>query len=141
MNPENAQVDVYGSGWVCRNGFKKVNNVCKKMTPAAAEQQCIQMEILAARARALSREFYVDGEKFTLSEISRKCEVCRYGDRYGDVECSGSKFRVVERKCEAYLAGKYVKDGALECSGSDLRPIERYCSAATNSAKYGDIDC
>ena len=36
--PENAQLDVYGSGWVCRNGFKKVNNACKKITPAEAEQ-------------------------------------------------------------------------------------------------------
>lgn len=111
------------------------------MTPEEAERQRIQMQLLAAQARAASREFYVDDERFTLSEISRKCEVYRYSDNYGDVECSGSKFRVIERKCEAYFSGKYEKSGELECRGSDLRPIERYCSTTMYSDNYGDIDC
>ena len=109
------------------------------MTPQEAEQQRIQMAIFAAQAR--TREFYIDDERFTLMDISRKCEVYRYGDNYGDVECSGSKFRVIERKCEAYFSGRYEKNGSLECRGSDLRPIERYCSATMYSDDYGDIDC
>ena len=111
------------------------------MTLEEAEIQRIQLQILATRARAASREFYVDGEKFTLSEISRKCEVYRYSDNYGDVECSGSKFRVIERKCEAYFSEKYQKIGELECRGSELRPIERYCETTMYSDYYGDIDC
>ena len=139
--PDNAQLNAFGSGWVCRNGFKNVGGTCKKMTPEEAEQQRIQIQMLAARARAASREFYVDDEKFTLSEISRKCEVYRHSDNYGDVECSGSKFRVIQRKCEAYFSGKYEKSGELECRGSDLRPIERYCSTSMYSDQYGDIEC
>jgi len=139
--PENAKLNVYGNGWVCSSGHKQVGNACQKMTLEEAEKQRIQLQILATRARAASREFYVDGEKFTLSEISRKCEVYRYSDNYGDVECSGSKFRVIERKCEAYFSEKYQKIGELECRGSELRPIERYCETTMYSDYYGDIDC
>jgi hypothetical protein len=111
------------------------------MTPEEIEQQRIQQQILVARARAASREFLIDDEKFTLSEISRKCEVYRWSDNYGDVECSGSKFRVIQRKCEAYFSGKYEKTGELECRGSDLRPIQNYCSTTMYSDNYGEIDC
>ena len=111
------------------------------MTLEEIEQQRIQQQILVARARAASREFSIDDEKFTLSEISRKCEVYRWSDNYGDVECSGSKFRVIQRKCEAYFSGKYEKTGELECRGSDLRRIERYCSTTMYSDNYGEIDC
>ena len=33
------------------------------------------------------------------------------------------------------------KYGDIECSGSELRPIERHCSAYMYSDSYGDIDC
>jgi len=85
------------------------------MTPEEAERQCIQMQILAAQARAASREFYVDDEKFTLSKISRKCE--------------------------AYFSSEYEKSGEIECRGSGLRPVERYCAAMMYSDQHGDIDC
>ena len=107
--PENAKLDMYGTGWVCNRGFKKVGNGCQVMSPEEVEQQRIQMQMLAARAKTESREFFVDDERFTLSGVSRKCEVYRYSDNYGDVECSGSKYRVIERKCEAYFSGKYEK--------------------------------
>ena len=139
--PENAQLNAYGNDWTCSQGYKRVGAECRQMTPEEAEQQRIQMQILAAQARAASREFFVDGERFTLSEISSKCEVYRYSDNYGEMECSGSKFRVIERKCEAYFSGESAKEGELECRGSDLRPIERYCSASMYSDSYGDIDC
>jgi len=130
-----------GSMLVCNDGYKNVGGKCNKMTPQEAEQQRIQMAIIAARARAANKEFFVDGEKFTLRDISRKCEVWRWSDNYGDVECRGSEFRIIERKCEAYFSGKYEKSGELECRGSDLRPIERYCSTTMYSDNYGDIDC
>ena len=139
INPENSFVQ--GGQWYCNNGYSRVGNECQQMTPEEAERQRIQMQTLAAQARAASSEFFVDDERFTLSEISRKCEVYRYSDKYGEVECSGSKFRVIERKCEAYFSGKYEKSGDLECRGGDLRPVERYCSATMYSDKYGDIGC
>ena len=139
--PENAKLNIYGNSWVCNSGYKRVSSKCQRMTPQEAEQQRIQMQVLAARARAASREFFVDDKRFTLSEISRRCEVYRYGDNYGDVECAGSKFRVIERKCEAYFSGKYEKTGELECRGSELRPIERYCGATMYSDSYAEIDC
>ena len=139
QNPANSYV--YGSNWYCNEGYKKIGNECQKMTPQEAERHRIQMQLLAAHSRKTSKEFYVDDEKFTLKEISRKCEVYRYSDNYGDVECSGSKFRVIERKCEAYFSGKYEKSGELECRGSELKPIERYCSTTMYSDSYGEIDC
>ena len=139
--PDNAELDVYGSGWVCSIGYKRVGNQCAVMSAEEAAAQASQRAIIAARARASSREFYIDGEKFTLSEISRKCEIYRWSENYGDVECSGSKFRVIERKCEAYFSDESERRGDIECSGSDLRPIERYCSASMYSESYGDIDC
>ena len=139
--PENAQLNVYGNEWTCSLGFNKVGDSCRKMTVEEQEQQRLQMQILATQASASSREFFVEGEKFTLSEISRKCEVYRYGDNYGDVECRGSKFRIIERKCEAYFSGKYEKSGEIECRGSDLRPVERYCVTSMYSDNYAEIDC
>jgi len=137
INPENSFVQ--GSQWYCNTGFKKVGGKCSAMSPEEAEQQ--RTRVMAARVSAASREFFIDDEKFTLSEISRKCEVYRYGDNYGDVECRGSKFRVIERKCEAYFSEKYEKIGELGCRGSDLRPIERYCTATMYSDLYAEIDC
>ena len=131
----------YGSTLMCNDGYKNVGGKCNKMTPQEAEQQRKQMAIIAAQARAANREFYTDDEKFTLRDISRKCEVYRYSDNYGDVECRGYEFRVIERKCEAYFSGKNDKSGELECRGSDFRPIERYCSTTMYSDNYGDIDC
>ena len=139
IKPENSYYS--GSNWYCNIGYKRNGNECTKMTPQEAEQQRIQMAMIAAQARAANREFYIDGEKFTLRDISRKCEVYRYSDNYGDVECRGYEFRVIERKCEAYFSGKYEKSGELECRGSDFRPIERYCSTTMYSDNYGDIDC
>lgn len=88
-----------------------------------------------------SAQIYVDGEKFTFSEIERKCEVYRYSENYGDVECRGSKFRVIERKCEVYFSDESDASGDMECRGSDLRPLESSCSAYMYSEDYGDIDC
>ena len=139
IKPENSFHQ--GSQWYCNTGFKKVGDQCSAMSPEEAKQQRIQQQILAARARAASREFFIDDEKFTLSEISRKCEVYRWSDNYGDVECSGSKFRVIQRKCEAYFSGKYEKTGELDCRGSELRPIERNCTATMYSDNYGEIGC
>ena len=139
--PQNAKLNLSGNGWVCETGYKRSGGGCITMTLEEIEQQRIQQQILVARARAASREFSIDDEKFTLSEISRKCEVYRWSDNYGDVECSGSKFRVIQRKCEAYFSGKYEKTGELECRGSDLRRIERYCSTTMYSDNYGEIDC
>jgi len=129
----------YGSTLMCNSGYKNVGGKCNKMTPQEAEQQRIEMAIIAAQAA--NREFYIDDEKFTLRDISKKCEVYRYSDNYGDVECRGYEFRVIERKCEAYFSDKNDKSGELECRGSDFRPIERYCSSTMYSDNYGDIDC
>ena len=54
------------------------------MTPQEVEQYRIKMLILEAQIRASNREFYIDDEKFTLSEVSRKFEVYRYTDKYGN---------------------------------------------------------
>ena len=135
--PDNAYV--YGSIWMCNQGYKKVGNACYKMTPQEAELQ--RLQILTAQARERSEGFMVDDERFTLSEIERKCEVYRYSENYGDVECSGSKLRIVERKCEAYFSGKFETEGELECNGNDLRPIERYCTTSMYSNNYAEIDC
>ena len=139
IKPPNSYV--LGNQWYCNTGFKKSGEECLKMTAEEAEQQRIQIEIMVARARIANREFFIDGERFTLNEISKNCEVYRYSDNYGDVECRNSRFREVERKCEAYFPDEDDENGDIECRGSELRPIERGCSASMYSDDYGDISC
>ena len=139
--PQNAELNVYGNDWKCSRGYKRIGNQCHQMTVGEAEEQRIQMQILAARAREASRKFSVDGEQFTLSEIASKCEVWRWSDNWGDVECSGSKYQVIARKCEAYFTGRYEKIGELECNGNELSPVENYCTTTMYSDSYSDIDC
>lgn len=138
-NPENSYIS--GSNWFCNSGYKRVGNKCEKMTPEEAERQRIQIQILAAQAKARSKSFFIDGEEFTLSEISRKCEVWRYDSNYGEVECRGSKLGIIERKCEVYFSGRFETTGTFECRGSELRPLERYCIANMYSDDYADVDC
>ena len=80
-----------------------------------------------------------NGEEFRLTEIERKCEVYRYSENYGDLECRGLRF--IERKCEAYFYDEDDEYGEIECRGSDLRKIERRCSVYMYSESYGEIDC
>ena len=95
--------------------------------------------LLSLSAVASARDVYIDGEKISLRDIGRKCEVYKYSENYGEVECRGSEFRQIERKCEVYFYDQ--EDGELECRGSDLNPVERYCSVYMYSDSYGEISC
>ena len=133
--PANAMA--HGSGWVCNLGYKKQGSSCTEMTKMEKQKQI--EEIKAYQQRQRNQTLNYDGEDFSLREIERKCEVYRYSDNYGDLECTGLRF--IERKCEAYFYGKNENIGDIECRGSDLRPVERYCSFTMYSESYGDIDC
>ncbi len=76
---------------------------------------------------------------FRTLDIEKKCEVYKYSDSYGDVECRGSNLRVIERKCEAYFSD--YQNGELERRGSEFRVVERKCSVSMYSESYGEIDC
>lgn len=95
--------------------------------------------MLSVSAIASARDIFIDGEKISLREVGKKCEVYKYSDSYGEVDCRGSKFRQIERKCEVYFYD--YDNGELECRGSDLRPVERYCSVYMYSESYGDMSC
>ena len=75
-----------------------------------------------------------------LRQIERKCEVYKYSDNYGELDCSSGvdDRRDLERKCEVYFSGKY---GEFECSVSHFRNIERKCEAYLYSSQYAEIDC
>ena len=133
--PANAMA--YGDTWVCNLGYKKQGSSCTEMTKMEKQKQI--EEIKAYQQRQRNKTLNYDGEDFSLREIERKCEVYRYSDNYGDLECTGLRF--IERKCEAYFYGKNENSGDIECRGSDLRPVERYCSVTMYSENYGDIDC
>ena len=77
---------------------------------------------------------------FTLRDVENKCEVWRWSENWGDVDCRGSDLRIVERKCEVWFPNAEDNYGYIECSGSDLRAIEN-CSVWMWSESYGDIDC
>ena len=77
---------------------------------------------------------------FTLRDVERKCEVWRWSENWGDVDCRGSEMKIVEKKCEAWFPNSDDEYGYIECRGSDLRPIES-CSVWMWSESYGDIDC
>ena len=128
-----------GSILMCDNGYRDYGGICVKMTPE--EQRLYELQLQQAIASQRNSTFYIDGEEFTLREIESRCEIWRWSDNYGDLECSGSKFNVIERKCEAYFSGEDKKTGELECRGSDFRPIERSCTTSMYSDSYGDISC
>ena len=135
--PPNAQA--YGSSWTCNLGYKKIGNACQEMTNNEKQEQIkkIQLQIALEKSRTITYDDY----EFTLRDIERKCEVYRYSDNYGDLECRGSDLRIVERKCEAYFSDEDSDYGDIECRGSDFRPIERHCEAYMYSEDYGEIDC
>ena len=78
---------------------------------------------------------------FTLRDVENRCEVWRWSESWGDVECSSSEMRIVEQKCEAWFPDPSDDYGYIECSDSDLRPIENRCSALMYSDSYGYIQC
>ena len=82
---------------------------------------------------------YIEGYEFSLRDIERKCEVFKYSDSYGELECRGSALRPLERKCEVYFYDS--QNGEIECRGSELRVVERRCSVSMYSENYGEIDC
>jgi hypothetical protein len=80
-----------------------------------------------------------NNDGISLRDIERKCEVYKYSENYGDLECRGSDLRIIERKCEVYFYD--ARNGEIECSGSDFRSVERNCSVYMYSENYGEIDC
>ncbi len=130
--PANAWVR--GSQWYCNLGYKKVGNSCQEMTDTERKQQLVA--IMAVRARAKNKE--IDDFDFSLSDIESKCEVWKWSDSYGDIECSGSRFRVVERKCEVYFSDS--ETGEMECR-YPLRVISGDCTVSMYSNSYGNLDC
>jgi hypothetical protein len=75
-----------------------------------------------------------------LSQIERRCEVYKYSDSYGELDCrSGvTDRRALERKCEVYFSGDY---GHFECRGSHYKDVERKCEAELYTSDYAEIDC
>ena len=128
-----------GSTLMCNDGFKNVGSKCLKMTVEEYRNYLLQLQIAAASQR--NSTFYIDGEEFTLKDIANRCEVWKWSDNYGDLECRGSKYRIIERKCEAYFWDKDDKTGEVDCRGSDMRTIERQCTVEMYSESYGDVSC
>ena len=52
---------------------------------------------------------------------------------------AGDSLRPIERKFEVYFYN--FKNVELECRGSDFRVVERKCTVAMHSDNYGEIDC
>jgi len=76
-----------------------------------------------------------------LSEIERRCDVYKYSDDYGELDCSSSVSdrRSLERSCEVYFYDSEY--GEFECSGYHFRDVERRCEAYLYSSDYAEIDC
>ena len=76
-----------------------------------------------------------------LSQIEKKCEVYKYSDSvYGDLDCSGVvDDRInLERNCEVYFTDNW---GDIECRGTHYRDVEKRCEAYLYSSNYAEIDC
>lgn len=133
--PENAYV--HGNQWFCNRGFKKQGAACIEMAPEEAELQRIEM----LRAIESAKDEEIGDLGITLRDFERRCEVWRWSDNYGEIECRGSDFGEVERQCEAYFSGRFEKDGGIDCRGSELRAVEANCSVSMYSDSYAEIDC
>lgn len=118
------------------NLYQQVITGQKKLEDLSPEDQ--RLVILIHQSLSASDE-KIKGHDFSLKDIEKRCEVFKYSDSHGDVECRGASLRVIERKCEAYCSSP--QKGELECRGSDLRVVERKCSVSMYSEIYGEIDC
>lgn len=118
------------------NLYQQVIAGQKKLEDLSPEEQ--RMVIVIHQSLSASDE-NIEGHDFSLRDIEKKCEVYKYSDSYGDVECRGSDLRVIEKKCEAYFSDS--QNGELECRGSEFRIVERKCSVSMYSESYGEIDC
>tara|TARA_A100000164_G_C21736311_1_gene690085 strand:+ start:379 stop:822 length:444 start_codon:yes stop_codon:yes gene_type:complete len=100
--PKNAYAQ--GVNWYCHNGFKadRVNNKCAEMKEEEKRIQLLQIQARRQQERNQTLEY--DGENFTLRQIEKKCEIYRYSENYGELECRG--FRFIERKCKAYFSDR-----------------------------------
>ena len=140
--PENAQLNMQGNGLVCRSGFKQVRKYCKQMTMFEAQLQLIEPhKSHLLQGRNQSHEYYLEDEGINLSEISRNCEVYRYDENYGELDCNDYDLVEIERNCEVYFANWYEREGELECGGSDYSELETSCSVYMYSYDYGEIEC
>ena len=76
-----------------------------------------------------------------LREIERRCEIYRYDDQFGELDCSRnvSDRRSLQRKCSAFIYD--FPYGEIECSGSHFRDVERRCEVYMYDSNYGQIDC
>lgn len=115
--------------------YQQVISGQKRLEDLKPQEQ--RMVIIIHQTRSNSQN--ITGYDFSLRDVENKCEVYRYSDSYGWVECRGSSLRIVEQKCEAYFSD--TQSGEIECRGSDFREIERKCSVTMYSELYGEIDC
>ena len=59
-----------------------------KMTDQEKQKQLEQIMIQQTINR--SKTITIDGDEFSLRDVERKCEVWRWSEHYGDLECRGS---------------------------------------------------
>ena len=91
--------------------------------------------------RGSSNTIEWEGKTFTLRDVERRCEVWRWSESWGDVECrSGDWEDEVEGECEVWFPNS-GNVGEIDCDISEFRPIERFCTAVMYSDSYGDIEC
>ncbi len=128
----------YGSGWTCDIGYKKSGDKCIAMISEEKRLQLLQILMQAEQAKKQTIRY--DDYEFTLNDVERKCEVHRYSEKYGKFECR-SDSRIVERECEVHFSEKADKSGDIDCSSSVLRPLEKYCTVKMYSENYGGINC
>ncbi len=117
--------------------YQQVITGKKKLEDLSPEQQ--RMDGYCCSSITSASDENIEGYDFSLRDIEKKCEVYKYSDSYGDVECRGSSLRIIEKKCEAYFSDSQT--GELECRGSNFKAVERKCSVSMYSESYGDIDC
>jgi len=81
----------------------------------------------------------IEGYDFSLDDVEDDCEVYRYSEDYGELECGGVDVDEIEDECNVYF---YDEDqGEISCDGYDLRPVERSCTVYMYSEDYGEVNC
>ena len=119
--PENAGIDVYGSGWVCNKGYKKLNNKCIPMTKAELQKQKELEQAVIERMR--QRRLQGVGGDDCETEYKTNAEVC--------VEITGR-----DLDCNKSYSGDYYRDCDVELnyevktdySGGSYLDVEVECN-------------
>ena len=82
------------------------------------------------------------GQTFTLEDVERSCEVVRWDEDAGELECRAPGWGREVQNCEVAFVVEDEEVGELFCRVEELALIEERCQAVVERGEeYGEVRC